>query len=67
MPKEILGVCIPIIGRVIKIWSEVFLKLRVPFGILVRKEKVFSESVHRIKIHLDVVVEVLEVHTSVTF
>ena len=35
-------------------------------GLLIRK-KVFSESIHRIEIHIDVVVEVLEVHFSVAF
>ena len=53
------------IGRVIKIWDEVFFKLRVYFDGLVRRSKVFSESSHRIETHLNVVVQVLEVHTSV--
>ena len=58
---------IPGIGRVIAIWDEVFFKFRVSFyGLLIRKE-VFSESSHFIETHLDVVKEVLEVHSSVSF
>ena len=35
-------------------------------GLVIRK-KVFSESIHRIYTHLDVVVEVLEVQSRVIF
>ena len=48
-----------IIGRVITIWDEVFFNLRVSFDGLVISKKVFFESSHRIKTHLDVVVGVL--------
>ena len=58
---------IPKIGRVITIWDEVFFKLRGYFDGLVIRKKVLSESIHRIKKHLYVVVEVLEVHNSVAF
>ena len=51
----------------IAIWDEVFFKLRVSVdGIVIRKE-VFSESSHRIGTHLDVVKEVLEIQSSVSF
>ena len=58
---------IPGIGRVIEIWDEVLFKLRVSFyGLVIRKE-VFSESIHRIETHLDVVKEVPEIQSSVSF
>ena len=67
MSKGFVGLRIPRIGRVITIWDKVLFKLRVSFdGLLIRK-KVFLESNHRIKTHLDVVVEVLEVQISVAF
>ena len=49
------------------IWDEVFCKLRVYFDGLVTMKEVFSESSHRIETHLDVVVEVLEIQSSVSF
>ena len=58
---------IPIIGRVITIWDKVFCKLRVPFDGLVTRKNVFAESSHCIETHLDVVLELLEVHISVFF
>ena len=51
----------------IEIWDEVFFKLRVSFDGLVIRKEVFSESIHRIETHLDVVKEVLEIHSSVSF
>ena len=58
---------IPGIGRVIAIWDKVFFKLRVSFDGLVISKEVFSESIHRIETNLDVVKEVLEVQSSVSF
>ena len=58
---------IPIIGRVITIWDELFFILRVSFYELVRNNKVLLDSSHRIETHLGVVVEFLEVGISVTF
>ena len=49
------------------IWDEVFLKLRVYFVGLINNKKVLSDSGHHIETHLDVGVEVLEVHSSVSF
>ena len=37
------------------------------FDVLVSRKEVLSESSHRIETHLDVVVEVLEVHSSFSF
>ena len=65
--KGDLGLIIPIIGRVITIWDEVFFKLRVSFDGLIIRNKVFLEYSHSIETHLDVVVEVLEVHISAAF
>ena len=51
----------------ISIWDEVFLKLRVSFdGLLTRKE-VLSESSNLIEAHLDVVVEVLDIQSILSF
>ena len=58
---------IPKIGRVIAIWDEISFKLRVSFDGLVARKEVFSEYSHRIEAHLDVVIEVLEIHSSVYF
>ena len=58
---------IPIIGRVITIWDEVFCKLRVSVYVLVNRKKVFLGSINRIDTHLDLVVEVIKVHSTVSF
>ena len=67
MSKGIVYLNIPRIGRVIMIWDEVFFKLRVSFYGLVSSNKVLSEYMNRIETHIYVVVEVLEVHSSVFF
>ena len=67
MPKGILYLNIPIIGRVITIWDELFYKIIVSFYGLITRKKVFSDSSHFIGTHIDVVVEVLEVQSSVSF
>ena len=67
MSKGSVYLDIPRIGRVIAIWDKVFLKLRVYFyGLVIRKE-VFYEYSHSIETHLDVVKEVLEIQSSVSF
>ena len=58
---------IPILIRVITIWDEVLFILRVSFEKLVRSKKVFLEFSHQIRTHIDVVEEVLEVQSSVSF
>ena len=58
---------IPGIGRVITIWYEVFCKLRLYFGVLAIRKKVFLESSHLIDTHLDVVVKVIDICSSVSF
>ena len=67
MSNIFVGLIIPRIGRVITIWDKVFFKLRVTFDRLVSRKKVFSYSIHYIDTHIDVVVKVLEVHSSVDF
>ena len=58
---------IPGVGAVIGIWEKVFLKLRVSFdGMVIRKE-VFYESIHHIERNLDVVKEILEIKSSLSF
>ena len=54
-------------GRVIMIWDEIFFKIRVSFYGLVRRKKVLSDSIQLIDTHIDVVVLVIEVHSSVAF
>ena len=67
LSKGSLGLSIPRIGGVITIWDEVFCKLRFFFNGLVSRKNVFLESSHRIETNIDVFVEVLEVHISVSF
>ena len=55
------------IGRVITIWEKIFLKIRVYFDGPVSRKKVFLYYSHLIEKHLDVLVEVLEVQSSVDF
>ena len=56
-----------IIGRVITIWDKLFFKLKVSFDALVTRKKVLLESSHCIDTYLDVVIEVIDVHSSVSF
>ena len=58
---------IPGVGRLIATWDKVFFKLGVSFDGLVIRKEVFSEYIHRIERHLDVVKEVLEIQSSVSF
>ena len=51
----------------ITIWDELFCKLRAYFDGLVTRKKFLLDSSHRIDTHIDVVVEVLEVQSSVSF
>ena len=67
MPKVNVGLRITRIGMVVMIWDKVLFKLRVYFGILVSRKKIFSESIHHIQTHLDVVVDFTDFHISVYF
>ena len=49
------------VGRVITIWHEVFVKIRVSFDELVYRKYVLSKSSHCIETHLYVAVKILEV------
>ena len=49
------------------IWDEVLFKIRVSFDGIVTRKEVFSESIHRIETHVDVVKEVLDIYISVSF
>ena len=62
-----VGLFITLIKRVITIWHKVFFKIRVSFDGTVIRKKIFSESSHRIETYIYVVVEVLEVQSSVAF
>ena len=49
----------------ITIWDEVFFKIIVYFDVMLTRKEVFSESSHLIETHIDVVVEVIEIQSSV--
>ena len=49
------------------IWDELFCKLRVSFDGLVTRKEVLAEFSHHIETHLDVIVEVIEIQSSVSF
>ena len=66
-PKLNVGLCITIIVRVRVIWYEVLFKLKVSFDVLVIRKKVLLDYSNHIDTHLDVFVEVIYVHRSVTF
>ena len=51
----------------IAIWDKVFFKLRVLVDGQVIRKKVFSKSSHSIERHLELVIEVLEIQSSVSF
>ena len=67
MDKRIVGLCIPRIERVRVLWHRLFFKFWVYSYVLVSKNKILSDSIHQIETHLDVVVEVIEVQSRVTF
>ena len=67
MSKGVVYLVIPGIGRVIKIWDKAFFKLSVSFDGQVIRKKVYLESSNLIERHIDVVIEVLEIQSSVTF
>ena len=67
MSKGSVYLEIPGVGRVIAIWYKVFFKLRVSFDGMVIMKEVFSESSHRIETNIDVVKEILDIQSSVSF
>ena len=67
MYNVIFGMCIPRVKRMKEIWGEVFFKLIVYFDGLVIVKKLLLDYIHRIETHIDVVIEVLEFHSSFAF
>ena len=67
MYRGSVGLCIRRIVRVIAIWDKIFFKPSVSFDGLASRKKLLSGSSHCIETHLDVVVEVIEVQSSVDF
>ena len=59
--------CIPRVKRMKEIWGKVFFKLIVYFDGLVIVKKLLLDYIHRIETHIDVVIEVLEFHSSFAF
>ena len=51
----------------IAIWDKAFFKIRVSFDGQVIRKKVYLESIHHIGRHIDVVIEVPGIHSSVSF
>ena len=51
----------------IAIRGKVFFKPRVSFDGLIISKEVLSEYIHRIEAHIDVVIEVLDIQSSVSF
>ena len=62
-----VGLWITRIWRVREIWNQVFFKLRVSFDGLVSRKRVFLEYSNHTETHIDVVVDVIELHISVDF
>ena len=54
------------VGDVITIWDKAFFKLRVLVDGKVSRKKVYLESSHLIERHLDLVIEVLDIQSSVS-
>ena len=67
MSKGSVYLNIPIIGRVITIWDELFCKLRESVYGPVTRKKVFYKYSHRIDTHIDLIVEFIKVHSCVSF
>ena len=67
MFKGVVYLEIPGVGDVIAIWDKSLFKLRFLVDGQVIRKKVYLESIHRIERHLDVVIEVLEIQSSVSF
>ena len=67
MSNGVVYLATPFEGEVIGIWDNVFFEIIFLLdGQEIRKE-VFSEFSYRIERHLDVVIEILEIQSSVTF
>ena len=49
------------------IWEKSFCKLRVSFDRLVITKEVFLKSSHSIEAHLEVLVKIIEIQSSVSF
>ena len=58
---------IPGIGRVLMIWDKAFFKIRVSCDGQLIRNKAYLESSHCIERHLDVVIEFLEIQSSISF
>ena len=67
MFKRVVYLAIPGVGAVIDIWDNVFFKIIVLLdGKEIRKE-VFSEFSYRIERNIDMVIEIIEIQSSVSF
>ena len=67
MSKGVVYLDIPGVGGVIAILDTALFKLRVYFDGQVIRKKIYLESSHRIERHLDVVIELLDTQSSVSF
>ena len=67
MSNVVLYLAIPGVGAVIGIWDNVFFKIIVLINGQETRKEVFSEFSYRIERHLDVVIEILDIQSSVSF
>ena len=67
MSKGVVYLAIPGVGAVIGIWDNVCFKISVLLYVQVIRKELFSESSHRIERHLDVVIEIIDIQSSVSF
>ena len=58
---------IPGVGAVIGIWDNVFFKIIVLLDVQEIRKKVYSEFSASMERHLDVVIEIFEIQSSVSF
>ena len=67
MSKGVVYLAITGVGAVIGIRENVFFKISFLLDGQVIKKELLSKSSHRIERHLDVVIEILEIQSSVSF
>ena len=67
MSKGVVYLAIPGVGAVIGICDNVFFKIIVLLDVQEIRKKVYSEFSDSMERHIDVVIEILEIQSSVSF
>ena len=67
MSNGVVYLAISFEGDVIGIWDNVFFKIIVLIDVQEIRKEVFSEFSYCIERHIDVVIEILEIQSSVSF